>query len=168
MIQNVKTRWNNIYFMFEKTYSLREYITIWLKKEFYNFRLLIFNKIKWKQIKFFLNILHSFQQMIDFVNFINSATIHIVWIIYNAMHVHFERQIAKCKILKMSWSKFFLRFAFLTIQNKLRNYYDATTNKTKLFFNLNICFNSNNKLNYYNVNCFFKLINFFLLWMIFY
>jgi hypothetical protein len=59
MIQDVKTRWNNIYYMLKRVFLLRNVIQIWLDDQS---RMQVFKikNVKWNQISFILDMLKSF------------------------------------------------------------------------------------------------------------
>ncbi len=66
------------------------------------------------------------------------------------MHAHLKNCSQK---LKEERSKFFLNLRSIihATQEKLRKYYDATSSKKNLYFNLDLCFNLCDKLNYYKI-----------------
>jgi hypothetical protein len=81
---------------------------------------------------------------------------------YNIMHVHLKICSQK---LKKKRNKFILNLRSIinATQEKLKKYYDVTSNKKNLYFNLEFCLNSCDKLNYYKIcyyNSLFSLLRF--------
>ncbi len=103
---------------------------------------------EWKQIETIIDILRSFQQITNSLNSSTQSAIHIAWIVYKIMHVHLKNCSQK---LRKKRSKFIrnLRSIIHATQEKLKKYYDATSSKKNLYFNLDLCLNSCDKLNYY-------------------
>jgi DNA repair ATPase RecN len=160
MIQNVWTRWNNIFEMLKKAHLLRDTIEEWLIHTIVlKLQCLKLTTNEWKQIETIIDILRSFQQITNSLDSSTQSIIHIAWIVYNTMHAHLKNCSQK---LKEERSKFFqnLRSIINATQKKLKKYYDVTSNKKNLYFNLDLCFNSCDKLNYYKIcyyNSFFSL-----------
>jgi DNA repair ATPase RecN len=141
--------------MLKKTHFLRDTIEEWLIHTIV-LKLQCFKLTtnEWKQIKTIIDILRSFQQITNSLNSSTQSTIHIAWIVYNTMHAHLKNCSQK---LKKERSKFLqnLRSTINVIQEKLKKYYDATSSKKDLYFNLDLCLNSCDKLNYYKV-CYYN------------
>ncbi len=70
------------------------------------------------------------------------------------MHAHLKNCSQK---LREERSKFLqnLRSTINATQKKLKKYYDATSNKEDLYFNLDLCLNSCDKLDYYKI-CYYS------------
>jgi Asp-tRNA(Asn)/Glu-tRNA(Gln) amidotransferase C subunit len=160
MIQNVRTRWNNIFEMLKRIHFLRDTIEEWfIHTVVLKLQCLKLTTNEWKQIETIIDILRFFQQITNFLNSSTQSTIHIAWIVYNTMHAHLKNCSQK---LKKERSKFLqnLRSIINATQEKLKKYYDVTSSKKDLYFNLDLCFNSCDKLNYYKIcyyNSFFSL-----------
>jgi hypothetical protein len=155
MIQNVRTRWNNIFEMLKRTHLLRDTIEEWLTHTVVlKLQCLKLTTSEWKQIETIIDILRSFQQITNFLDSSTQSTIHIAWIVYNTMHAHLKNCSQK---LKKERSKFLqnLRSIINATQEKLKKYYDATSNKENLYFNLDLCLNSCDKLDYYKI-CYYN------------
>jgi homogentisate 1,2-dioxygenase len=90
----------------------------------------------------------------EFFRFVNTIDIHIAWIVYNTMHAHLKNCSQK---LKKERNKFLqnLRSIINATQEKLKKYYDVTSSKKDLYFNLDLCLNSCDKLNYYKI-CYYN------------
>ncbi len=70
---------------------------------------------------------------------------------YNALHQHLKR--FENDLLKSAQNSFInLRLAINATQKKLTKYYEMILDAQELYFNLVNCFNSCDKLNYYNAN----------------
>ncbi len=159
MIQDVRTRWNNIFEMLKKIHLLRDTIEEWLTHTVVlKLQCLKLTASEWKQIETIIDILRSFQQITNSLDSSTQSTIHIAWIVYNIIHVHLKNCSQK---LKKERSKFLLNLRSIThaTQEKLKKYYDATSNKKDLYFNLDLCFNSCDKLNYYKIYCYNRAFN---------
>jgi Asp-tRNA(Asn)/Glu-tRNA(Gln) amidotransferase C subunit len=155
MIQNVRTRWNSIFEMLKRTHLLRDTIEEWLTHTIVlKLQCLKLTTNEWKQIETIIDILRSFQQITNFLNSSTQSTIHIAWIVYNTMHAHLKNCSQK---LREERSKFLqnLRSIINATQEKLKKYYDATSSKKDLYFNLDLCLNSCDKLNYYKI-CYYN------------
>jgi ribosomal protein S15P/S13E len=150
MIQNVKTRWNSIYYMLKKVFLLRNVIQIWLDDQS-RMQMLKIKNVKWDQISFILDMLKSFQKITKTLKSSNQLSIHKAWIVYNALHQHLKRY-EKDLIKNARDSSFNLRLTVQTAQKKLTKYYETIFEAEDLYFNLNICLNSCDKLNYYSVS----------------
>jgi vacuolar-type H+-ATPase subunit D/Vma8 len=150
MIQNVKTRWNSIYYMLKRVFFLRDVIQIWLDDQS-RMQMLKIKNVKWDQISFILDMLKSFQKITKTLRSSNQLLIHKAWIVYNAFHQHLKKY-EEDLIKNARDSSFNLRLTVQTAQKKLTKYYEAIFEAENLYFNLSICFNSCDKLNYYSVN----------------
>jgi hypothetical protein len=157
MIQNVKIKWNNIYYMLKKVFLLRDVIQIWLDDQSC-MQVLKIKNMKWNQISFILDMLKSFQEITKILESSNQSSIHKAWIVYNALHQHLKRY-EEDLVENARDSSLNLRLTIQTAQNKLTKYYEAIFEAENLYFNLSICLNSCDKLNYYNVNSIFEFIN---------
>jgi hypothetical protein len=155
MIQNVRTRWNNIFEMLKRAHFLRDTIEEWLTHTVVlKLQCLKLTTNEWKQIETIIDILRFFQQITNSLDSSTQSTIHIAWIVYNTIHVHLKNCSQK---LKKERSKFFqnLRSIINATQEKLKKYYDVTSNKENLYFNLDLYLNSCDKLNYYKI-CYYN------------
>jgi hypothetical protein len=141
--------------MLKKAHLLRDTIEEWfIHTVVLKFQCLQLTTNESKQIETIIDILRFFQQITNFLNSSTQSTIHIAWIVYNTMHAHLKNCSQK---LKKERSKFLqnLRSTFNATQEKLKKYYNATSSKEDLYFNLDLCFNSCNKLNYYKI-CYYN------------
>jgi hypothetical protein len=151
--------------MLKRIYFLRDTITKWLIHTIvFKLQCLKLTTNEWKQIKTIIDILRFFQQITNFLNSSTQSAIHIAWIVYNIMHAHLENCSQK---LKKKRNKFFLNLRSIinATQEKLKKYYDVTSNKKNLYFNFELCLNSCDKLNYYKIfyyNSLFSLLNFWI------
>jgi hypothetical protein len=165
MIQNVRTRWNNIFEMLKRTHLLRDTIKEWLTHTIVlKLQCLKLTTSEWKQIETIIDILRSFQQITNFLDSSTQSAIHIAWIVYNIMHAHLKSCSQK---LKKERNKFLLNLRSIinATQEKLKKYYNATSSKKDLYFNLELCLNSCDKLNYYKIcyyNSLFSLLKFWI------
>jgi hypothetical protein len=151
MIQDVRTRWNSIFEMLKRTHFLRDTIEEWLTHTVVlKLQCLKLTASEWKQIETIIDILRSFQQITNSLDSSTQSAIHIAWIVYNIMHAHLKNCSQK---LKKERSKFLLNLRSIihATQEKLKKYYDATSSKEDLYFNLDLCLNSCDKLDYYKI-----------------
>ncbi len=150
MIQNVKTRWNNIYFMLKRVFFLRDIIQFWLSDQS-RMQILKVKNAKWDQVSFILDMLKFFQETIEILTSSNQSFIHKAWIMYNALHQHLKR--FENNLSRSARNSFVnLRLTVNATQKKLTKYYETIFDAKELYFNLVICSNSCDKLNYYNVS----------------
>jgi hypothetical protein len=157
MIQNVKTKWNNIYYMLKRIFLLRNVFQIWLEDQS-RMQMLKFKNVKWNQINFILNRLKFFQKITKTLKSSNQSSIHKAWIVYNAFHQHLKKY-EKDFVKNARDSSFNLRLTIQIAQKKLTKYYEAIFEAEDLYFNLSICLNSCDKLNYYSVNSIFFIMS---------
>jgi hypothetical protein len=98
MIQNVRTRWNNIFEMLKRAHFLRDTIEEWfIHTVVLKLQCLKLTANEWKQIETIIDILRSFQQITNSLNSSTQSIIHIAWIVYNIMHVHLKNCSQKLK-----------------------------------------------------------------------
>jgi hypothetical protein len=136
--------------MLKRVFLLRDVIQIWLENQS-RMQMLKFKNVKWDQINFILNMLKLFQKITKTLKSSNQSSIHKAWIVYNALHQHLKR----CEedlVKNVRDSSLNLRLTIQTAQKKLTKYYETIFEAENLYFNLSICLNSCDKLNYYNVN----------------
>jgi hypothetical protein len=151
--------------MLKRTHFLRDTIEEWfIHTIVLKLQCLKLTTNKWKQIETIIDILRSFQQITNSFDSSTQSAIHIAWIVYNIMHAHLKNCSQK---LRKERSKFFLNLRSIinATQEKLKKYYDVTSSKKDLYFNLELCLNSCDKLNYYNIcyyNSLFFLLNFWI------
>jgi hypothetical protein len=143
-------KWNNICYMLKRIFLLRDVIQIWLEDQS-RMQMLKFKIVKWNQISFILDMLKSFQEITKTLKSSNQSSIHKAWIVYNALHQHLKRY-EKNLVENARDSSLNLRLTIQTAQKKLTKYYEAIFETEDLYFNLSICLNSCDKLNYYSVN----------------
>ena len=109
-------------------------------------------KVEWEQIKYIVDLLHSFQKIIESLDDFFESFIHKVWIVYNVMHAHLESQEAEIRRrLKIRWTEQ-LSIVIRAVKNKLTIYYRATVELSKVLFNIEILLNSCVKLDFYSVS----------------
>jgi hypothetical protein len=140
MIQNVRTRWNNIFEMLKKIHLVRDTIEEWFVHTIVlKLQCLKLTTNEWKQIETIINILRSFQQITNFLNSSTQSAIHIAWIVYNTMHAHLKNCSQK---LKEERSKVFLNLRSIinATQEKMKKYYDTASSKKKFIFQFRTLF----------------------------
>ncbi len=155
MIQDVRTRWNSIFEMLKRAHLLRDTIEEWFTHTIVlKLQCLKLTTSEWKQIETIIEILRSFQQITDSLSFSSQLAIHTAWIVYNTMHAHLKNCSQK---MKRERNKFLLnlRSTIDATQEKLKKYYEATSDKEDLYFNLELCLNSCDKLSYYKI-CYYS------------
>lgn len=151
IIQNVITKWNNTFHMLQKINKMKEIIKSWLDDDSVKLHILWLFKVKWKQINFIVKLLRSFQKIIETLNSFINFFIHKIWIVYNVVHAHL-----KCRTIQIrTWARIIwtnsLLTAIKTAQVKLWKYYNVTFEKADIYFNINLCLNLCDKLNYYSI-----------------
>jgi hypothetical protein len=136
--------------MLKRIFLLRDVIQIWFDDQS-RMQMLKIKNVKWNQINFILDMLKSFQKITKTLRSSNQFSIHKIWIVYNALHQHLKRY-EEDLIKNARDSSLNLRLTIQTAQKKLTKYYEAIFEAENLYFNLSICLNSCDKLNYYSVN----------------
>jgi hypothetical protein len=138
--------------MLKRAFLLRETIEKWLTNSVViKLQCLKLTESEWKQIKIMIELLRSFQQVTNSLDFFSTSVIHIAWIVYNIMHVHLKNSSQQ---VKHDRNKFLmnLRSIISATQKKLKKYYEVISSKEELYFNLELCLNSCDKLSYYKIS----------------
>ncbi len=102
LIQDVNTRWNNIFLMMKRVFALKMNVINWLNREFSNFnqkrrtrdifKKLIMIEIEWKKIKYMMNLLRSFYQWTQEIDQSRDLIIQFAFFVYNNLFDHLENQ----------------------------------------------------------------------------
>ncbi len=162
-IQDVNTRWNNIFLMMKRAFALKMNVINWLSREFSNldqkrrtreiFKKLMMIEIEWKEAKYMMNFLRSFYQWTQKIDQSRDLIIQLAFTVYNSLFDHLENQKKKCVIANVSWSKNLKTTIYLT-RNKLFIYYERIDEKRETLYNLETILNSTQKTITYKI-CFF-------------
>ena len=152
MIQNVKIRWESTWSMLSRAYIMKNTIKLWLNQDSDHLKVMTLTRVEWEQMKYIVNLLHSFQKIIESLSASSKSFIHKVWIVYNVMHAHLESQEVEIRSrTQMSWTEQ-LSVAILVVKNKLTKYYSAIAESQRIFFNVKVLLNLCVKLDFYSVS----------------
>lgn len=132
--QDVKTRWDSTCQMLIRIYTLQEAVNLYTANYCPHLSL---SKDEWDQIKYLITLLRPFQFYTSFISTTRSPTIHRVFEIYNILLEHFEKAKKKLGRKKKDW-KSLLYQGLEAAENKLKDYYERTTEKFGYFYGLAI------------------------------
>jgi hypothetical protein len=165
LIQNVKTRWDNTFYMMKRALCLKMNISNWLnhqtfdfnihtkKKQRENLRKLCMSEQEWKEIAYMINLLRSFHDWTQRINKTRDATVNFVFSTYNNLFDHLENQKIKCETIDIFWFDDLTR-ALKKTSNKLSKYYAMIEEKRDILYNIEILLDSTKKLAFYQIYCF--------------
>ena len=152
MIQDVRTRWNNTFLTLKRVFILKNILKKWLIHTIIlKLQCLRLTTKEWDQVKIIIELLRSFQQITKSLNSSSKSSMHTTWIVYNIMYSHLKNYFKQIKIERFKYLQI-LRSAIFVAQNKLNKYYEVIFDKADLYFNLVLCLNSCDKLNYYKIS----------------
>lgn len=100
-IQDVKTRWNNIYDMMKRALRFKMNIHIWLTKTISKtntmnrrnkklFQKFLLSKEEWNHIKYLMNLLCSFRLCTKMIDKSQDFIIHLTFTVYNKLFDHLK------------------------------------------------------------------------------
>ena len=124
IFQNVNTRWNSTCHMLIWAHQLQEILKEYHHKHDETNYLKII-KLKWKQMKYLIDFIKTFNFFMKFIDKTISSTIHMIFFIYNKLFDHLDK--AKTKLIdkKVNWKKIMLT-KLKAANVKLKTYYKKT------------------------------------------
>ena len=145
LLYDVKTRWNSMLNMLERSVRLREFIKDWLQT-YPEFSPLWPTPEEWKQVEYILEVLQPIRFWTLWMSKTRGVTIHRVFQVYQDIFDHLEMQIAKLERKRMQW-KVDIREGLLKAKLKAAVYYGKTDSPRGLLFGIGTCLNPYCKLN---------------------
>ena len=155
MIQNVKTRWDNTFFMLQRAKFMKKTIHKWLAQTNSKLKILTLFKKKWNQVYYMIELLEFFHNVTKALNTTHDFIILEAWKTYNSLHDHLKkiRSQIRQQFRESSWVVK-LHEIILVDTKMLKKYYEATCDKKSTYFNVEALLNFMKKENVYSVSCF--------------
>ena len=154
MIQNVKTRWDNTFFMLQRAKFMKKTIHKWLAQTNSKLKILTLFKKKWNQVYYMIELLEFFHNVTRALNTTHDFIILEAWKIYNSLHDHLKKTRSQIRqqFRENSWAVK-LHEVILIDTKMLKKYYEATCDKKNTYFNVEALLNLMKKENVYSVSC---------------
>jgi hypothetical protein len=137
--------------MLKRVNSMKVIINKWLENESSKFHAMKLTKVEWEHVNMIMNILRSFQKVTEHLSISSQIIIHKAWIVYNDMHEHLESHMKRLAARSRAVWTNSLQLTIASAQVKLKKHYEVTAENAELYFNLDICLNSRDKLDYYKI-----------------
>ena len=154
MIQNVKTRWDNTFFMLQRAKFMKKTIHKWLAQTNFKLKILTLFKKKWNQVYYIIELLELFHNVTRVLDTTHDLIILEAWETYNSFHDHLKKTRSQIRqqFRESSWTVK-LHEVILVDTKMLKKYYEATCDKKSTYFNVEALLNLMKKGNVYSVSC---------------
>ena len=150
MKQNVKIRWNSLYFMLRRVYQFRRFVDQWINENRNDVKIVKIRLIEneWKLILFFENMLKTFYEITLIVFQITNVNVQIEFIVFNVLYDYFDFIVELMRLNQFSNKTLFLIVCEKIIK-KFKKYYVKTINENKKIYSFINILNLINKLSFY-------------------
>lgn len=124
LLLDCKTRWNSTYLMLRRAYKLKAAIRLFITQTS-DVSSLLLEEFEWRHVEYLLLLLYDFWLYTNCLSEHTGATVHQVFIIYDAIFNSIDDSISHLRNKKRAWKQSIYR-GLVAAKQKLSNYYTQT------------------------------------------